>query len=83
MKHYHYTTAPVSEDPLQLKDLVYYPETRGATVSGSVLVGEETEPADRYLLGMTMLGSDPDYFEFMTDENGRFRIPVQQQTGKQ
>jgi len=78
---YYYTTAPVSEEPLQLKDLVYYPETRGATVSGIVMVGEEKKPADRYLLGVTMLGSDPDYFEFMTDENGRFRIPVQQQTG--
>ncbi len=78
---YYYTTAPVSKDPLQLQDLVYYPETRGATVSGMVMVGEEKKPADRYLLGMTMLGSDPDYFEFMTDENGRFRIPVQQQTG--
>jgi len=78
---FYYNTAPVNEDPLQLKDLVYYPETRGATVSGIVLVGEEKKPAERYLLGMTMLGSDPDYFEFMTDENGRFRIPVQQQTG--
>ena len=78
---FYYTTAPVNEDPLQLKDLVYYPETRGATVSGIVLVGEEKKPAERYLLGMTMLGSDPDYFEFMTDKNGRFRIPVQQQTG--
>ena len=78
---FYYTTAPVNEDSLQLKDLVYYPETRGATVSGIVLVGEEKKPAERYLLGMTTLGSDPDYFEFMTDENGRFRIPVQQQTG--
>ena len=78
---YYYNTAPVSEDPLQLKDLVHYPETGGATVSGIVMVGEEKKPADRYLLGVTMLGSDPDYFEFMTDENGRFRIPVQQQTG--
>ncbi len=78
---YYYTTAPVSEDPLQLKDPVYYPETGGATVSGIVMVGEEKKPADRTLMGMTMLGSDPDYFEFMTDENGRFRIPVQQQTG--
>jgi len=78
---FYYTTAPVSEDSLQLKDLVYYPETLGATVSGTLLLGDEQEPADRTLLGMTMLGSDPDYFEFRTDENGRFRIPVQQQTG--
>lgn len=78
---FYYTTAPVSEDSLQLKDLVYYPETLGATVSGTVLLGDEQEPADQTLLGVTMLGSDPDYFEFRTDENGRFRIPVQQQTG--
>jgi hypothetical protein len=71
---FYYTAAPVSEDPLRLKDLVYYPETRGATVSGTVLLGDEQEPAGRTLLGMTMLGSDPDYFEFRTDENGRFRI---------
>jgi hypothetical protein len=78
---YYYTPVPVSEDPLRLKDLVYYPETGGVTVSGIVMAGEEQKPADRTLLGMTMLGSDPDYFEFTTDENGRFRIPVQLQTG--
>jgi len=78
---FRYTETPVSEDQLRLKDLVYYPETRGATLSGTVLLGEEQEPAGRTLLGMTILGSEPDYIEFMTDENGRFRIPVQQQTG--
>jgi hypothetical protein len=78
---FHYTAAPAGGNPLRLKDLVYYPETLGATVSGTVLLGDGQEPADRTLLGMTMLGSDPDYFEFRTDENGRFRIPVQQRTG--
>ena len=78
---YYYATAPLSEDPLRLNDLVYYPETGKATVSGTVLLGDEQEPANQTLLGMTMLGSDPDYFEFRTDAYGRFRIPVQQQTG--
>jgi hypothetical protein len=78
---FYYTAAPAGEETLQLKDPVYYPETRGATVSGTVLLGEEQEPADHALLGMTILGSDPDYFEFMTDEKGRFRIPVQQLRG--
>jgi len=79
---YPYTSVPVIEDTLRLKDLVHYPETIGATVSGTVLLGEEQDPADQTLLGITMLGSDPDYIECVTDENGRFRIPVQQQTGK-
>ncbi len=78
---YHYTPAPESEDPLRPKDLVHYPETMGASLSGVVLAGEEQKPAGRYHLGITMLGSDPDYIECMTDENGRFRIPVQHQTG--
>jgi len=80
---YHYTPAPVSGDPLQLKDLVHYPETKGATLSGMVMIGEEERPADYYLLGMTMLGSDPDYMEFMTDRNGRFLVNVHARTGKQ
>lgn len=75
------TPAAAGKDTLRLKDLVYYPETRGATVSGTVFLGEEQEPSDRALLGMTILGPEPDYFEFMTDEKGRFRIPVQQLTG--
>ena len=79
---YRYTTTPVSEDPVQLKALVHYPETRGAILTGTVLLGEEQEPLDQTLLGITMLGSDPDYFEFITDAYGRFRIPVQQQTGQ-
>lgn len=78
---FYYTAAPVSEDSLQQKDLVYYPETLGTTVSGTVLLGDEQKPADRILLGITMLGGDSDYFEFRTDENGSFRILVQQQTG--
>ena len=75
------TAAPESGDQLRLDELVYYPETVGLTVSGTILLGEGQEPADRTLLGMTMLGSDPDYVEFMTDEHGRFRVPVQVQTG--
>jgi hypothetical protein len=78
---FYYTTAPVSEDSLRLKKLVYYPETLGVTISGTVLLGDEQEPAAQTLLGVTMLGSERDYVEFRTDENGRFRIPVHQQTG--
>ncbi len=78
---FYYATAPNNGDPLRLNDLAYYPETMGATLSGTVLLGEGQEPADRALLGVTMLGSDPDYMEYMTDKQGRFLIPVPRQTG--
>lgn len=80
---FHYNSASASGDTFRLKDLVHYPETRGVSVSGTVFLGEEQEPAYQTLLGMTLLGSDPDYLEFRTDENGRFRIPVPRHTGNQ
>ena len=78
---YPFTSIPGSEDPHPLKDIVFYPETRGATVSGTLQVGEDSKPADGYLLGLTVMGSNPDYMEIRTDEDGRFRIPVQQHRG--
>jgi len=80
-EEFYFSRAAESGDPLRLDALLHYPETRAATVSGTLLLGEEQKPASRTLLGMTMLGSYPDYVEFMTDENGRFRLTVPQQTG--
>ena len=78
---FRYTAAPAGGDPLRMNDLAHYPETGGTTLSGTVLLGEKQEPADRTLLGMTMLGPERDYVEFRTDENGRFRILIPWQTG--
>jgi hypothetical protein len=78
---FRYTAQPAGGEPLRLKDLTHYPETRGATVSGTVLLGEGQEPAGRTLLGMTLLGPERDYFEFRTDEKGRFLILVPWLTG--
>jgi hypothetical protein len=78
---FRYTAAPAGGDPLRMNDLAHYPETGGTTLSGTVLLGEKQEPADRTLLGMTMLGPERDYVEFRTDENGRFRIPIPWLTG--
>jgi hypothetical protein len=78
---FRYNPPSAGGDPLRLNDLAHFPETRGATVSGTVLLGEGQEPADRTLLGMTMLGPERDYVEFRTDENGRFRILIPWQTG--
>jgi len=56
--------------------IMYYPETRGLSLSGNITSGNGGQPVPFSRVHMTLLGDVTDYYGFMTDEAGNFRIAL-------
>ena len=61
----------------------YLPEIRGVSISGSVVNTGDQSPAKQARMHFSSLGGDADYFGTMTDELGRFILPLPDRTGTQ
>ncbi len=54
----------------------YYPETRGLSLSGRITSDDGDKPFAYSQVHLTLLGNDPDYYGFLTDKTGGFRISL-------
>jgi len=54
----------------------YYPETRGLSLSGRVTSNDGDKPFAYSQVHLTLLGKNPDYYGFVTDNTGGFRITL-------
>lgn len=54
----------------------YYPETRGLSLSGRVTSNDGDKPFAYSQVHLTLLGNVPDYYGFLTDKTGGFRISL-------
>jgi hypothetical protein len=80
-KGHYETTVPELISPsfreAELPDtIMYYPETRGLSLSGNITTGDGNHPLSFSRVHMTLLGDVTDYYGFMTDETGNFRIAL-------
>lgn len=56
--------------------IAYYPETRGLSLSGCVTASDGNQPLAYARVHLTLLGDRTDYYGFMTDGTGSFRIAL-------
>jgi len=54
----------------------YYPETRGLSLSGRVTSNDGDKPFAYSQVHLTLFGNIPDYYGFVTDKTGGFRISL-------
>ncbi|MCK4700141.1 MAG: hypothetical protein KAT38_07390, partial [Bacteroidales bacterium] len=54
----------------------HFPETRGLSLSGRVTSNDGDKPFAYSQVHLTLLGNDPDYYGFLTDKTGGFRISL-------
>lgn len=64
-------------------EIVYDPETRGISISGRVIENTGDTPLAFAPVHLSILGSQPDYAGFITDELGEFHILLPDRTGLQ
>ncbi len=60
---------------------IYIPETRGMAVTGEVIDKLEQRPIPNTRVQLSVLGEDPDYFGYLTGEDGKFYIAIPDYTG--
>jgi hypothetical protein len=59
----------------------YPPETRGISVTGKIVNGSDHQPVAFANMHMTLLGAEPDYFGFVSDDRGDIQISIPSHTG--
>lgn len=73
-------TDPIDNNPPER--ITYLPETRGLSISGSVMT-KKTEVIDRSsIVNLSIIGSGHDFMANKTDANGRFQFSLPDYTGK-
>lgn len=55
---------------------IFIPETRGMAVTGEVIDKVEHRPTPNTRVQLSVIGEDPDYFGYLTGEDGRFYISI-------
>jgi hypothetical protein len=78
---FNYTPGSGDTKSIRLKDPLYYPETRGISIAGVLVRQQDRQPAGSSIMGMTLLGSDPDFIEFGSDEKGRISLSIPHHLG--
>jgi len=78
---FNYTPGSWDTESIQLKNPLHYPETRGISISGILVRQQDQQPAGSSMMGMTLLGSDPDFIEFGSDEKGRISLSIPHHRG--
>lgn len=59
----------------------YVPETRGMAVTGEVINKLDKRPMPNTRIQLSVIGEDPDYFGYLTGEDGRFYIAIPDYVG--
>lgn len=78
---FNYTPGSGDTKSIRSKDSLYYPETRGISIAGVLVWQQDRQPAGPSMMGMTLLGSDPDFIDFGSDEKGRIKLAIPQHRG--
>lgn len=60
---------------------IYVPETRGIAVTGEVIDKLDMRPIPNTRIQLSVIGEDPDYFGYLTGEDGKFYISIPDYTG--
>jgi len=60
---------------------IYVPETRGMAVTGEVIDKLEQRPMPNTRVQLSVIGEDPDYFGYLTGQDGKFYITIPDYTG--
>jgi len=60
---------------------IYVPETRGIAITGEVIDKLDTRPIPNTRIQLSVIGEDPDYFGYLTGEDGKFYIAIPDYTG--
>ncbi|MCK5465119.1 MAG: hypothetical protein KAI95_18960, partial [Bacteroidales bacterium] len=60
---------------------IYIPETQGMAVTGEVIDKLEQRPIPNTRVQLSVLGEDPDYFGYLTGDDGKFYIAIPDYTG--
>jgi len=79
---FNYTPGSWDTKSIRVKDTLYSPETRGISIAGVLVRQQDQQPAGSSLMGMTLLGPDPDFIEFGSDERGRISLSIPHHRGK-
>ena len=74
---YHTNRSDVSKRDAE----IYVPETRGMAVTGEVIDKLEQGPMPNTRVQLSVIGEDPDYFGYLTGEDGKFYIAIPDYTG--
>jgi hypothetical protein len=61
----------------------YFPETKGLSLSGSIVTNNRKTPVTYAKVHLLLLGNNPDYFNFLTNRDGKFRFLLPPCTGTQ
>lgn len=78
---YSYTPDQGENDQVFPDGVLYYPETKGLSISGYVIGKQDRQAAAYSSIYLTLLGPDPDCFEFITDESGKINLSIPHHTG--
>ena len=60
---------------------IYIPETRGLAITGEVIDKIGKSPVPNARVQLSVIGDDPDYFGYLTGDDGRFYITLPDYTG--
>ncbi len=62
--------------PIIFKEGLYYPESRGLSISGEIVNTEDGRGIPYTEIYLTLLGDKPDCYEIFSDRNGEFRSTI-------
>ena len=68
-------------DQIEPGKILYYPETKGMSISGTVFQGTQEQPVPFANIHMTLLGPNPDYFAIVADDRGGIHFSIPNSTG--
>jgi len=78
---YSYSPDQREDDQVITNGVLYYPETKGLSISGYAIGKQDRQAVAYSNIYLTLLGTDPDCFEFMTDESGKINLSIPHHTG--
>jgi hypothetical protein len=64
------------KDPFHPEEILYFPETRGASLSGRASQNEDSSSVSYLPFHITLLGTESDYFGGVSDKSGRIQFPL-------
>ncbi len=78
---YSYTADQGGNVKIITDGIKYYPESTGLSISGYVIRRQGQQALANSRIYMTLLGSDPDCFEFITDGRGKMHFSIPDHSG--
>jgi len=71
------------EDHEKPEEVKYYPETKGMSLSGKVIRKDQNIPSSHAEVHLSILGDQPEYFGYLTNEKGQFFFSLPHRNGVQ